>query len=192
MKDVLILASASPQRARLLEGIGVTFEVIPSNVDEDGHDERDPVARAKILARLKAQDISKQYPDRWVLGADTLVVTENGMLLEKPVDEEDAKRMLREQSDATSTVHSALCLIAPNKKIEEGIDSSSVHFRPLSEADIDWWMSTKLWQGRSGAFQIDGPGQLMIERIEGDWSGIVGLPVFLFGELAKRAGLALG
>lgn len=191
MSDVLILASSSPQRARLLEGIGVEFEVIPSAVDEDGHGERDPEKRAQVLAKLKAQDIAKDHPDRWVLGADTLVVSEKGTLLEKPANEDEARAMLREQSDATSIVHSAVCLIAPDGKISEGIDTSSVHFRPLSAEDIGWWMSTNLWQGRSGGFQIDGPGQLMIERIEGDWSGIVGLPIFLFGRLASRAGLRI-
>jgi septum formation protein len=65
---------------------------------------------------------------------------------------------------------------------------SSVMFKCLSPSEIDWWIGTRLWEGRSGSFQIDGPGQLMIERIEGDWSSIVGLPVFLLGQLMKKAG----
>lgn len=71
----------------------------------------------------------------------------------------------------------------------DGLSSSDVRFRSLSDADIDWWMQTGLWKDRSGSFQIDGPGQLMIEEIRGDWSGIVGLPVFLLGRLAEELGL---
>lgn len=191
MSASLILASSSPQRRTLLEGLGLSFEIVPSNVDEDVHPEKDPAQRSATLARLKAEDVALRRPGMFVLGADTLVVSQRGTLLEKPADEAAARRMLSEQSGGVSVVHSAVCLIDPDGNVHEGIDSSSVHFTELSPTDIDWWMTTKLWQGRSGAFQIDGPGQLMIERIEGDWSGIVGLPVFLFGQLAREAGLVL-
>ena len=96
--------------------------------------------------------------------------------------------MLEAQSGAMSQVHSALCIIDANGEKHTGISTSSVRFKKLSPKDIDWWVGTGLWHGRSGAFQIDGPGQLMIDYIEGDWTGIVGLPVFLLGELLKEAG----
>lgn len=184
----LILASTSPQRKQLLESLGLTFEIVPSAVDEDAHPEQNPAQRAPTLARLKAEDVAIQKQGCFVLGADTLVVSAAGTLLEKPKDEEEARAMLEEQSGATSVVHSALCLIDPKGELYEGLNSSSVTFKKLSTAEIDWWISTNLWQGRSGGFQIDGLGQLMIEKIEGDWTGIVGLPVFLFGELAHKAG----
>ncbi|HVW66888.1 MAG TPA: nucleoside triphosphate pyrophosphatase [Candidatus Peribacteraceae bacterium] len=187
----IILASGSPQRKTLLEGIGVQFTVVHSNIDEDGHPEKEPTERALILSELKALEVAKMHPDRWVLGADTLVVSANGMLLEKPKDEKEARAMLMEQSGSVSVVHSALCLRAPDGSLFKDINSSRVHFAPLTDTDIDWWIDTKLWQGRSGGFQIDGPGQLMIERIEGDWTGIVGLPIFTFGQVAERAGLKL-
>ena len=87
----LILASASPQRKTLLEGLGVTFEVIPSSIDEDGHPEKSPIERSVILARLKAEDISQQHKDAIVIGCDTLVVSYAGELLEKPKDPDDAR-----------------------------------------------------------------------------------------------------
>ncbi len=121
------------------------------------------------------------------MGCDTLVVAESGTLLEKPNDETDARRMLMLQSGRTSLVHSALCIVDTSGKTHEGISSSSVTFKELSEKEIGWWIATKLWQGRSGGFQIDGLGQLMIESITGDWTGIVGLPVFLVGKLLKEA-----
>jgi septum formation protein len=190
MYQSFILASTSPQRRALLEGLGLAFEIVPPNVDEDIHPEKNPALRAATLARLKAEDVAMSHPNCFVLGADTLVVSHDGTLLEKPFDESDALRMLARQSGSVSTVHSALCLIAPDGNLFEGLDSSTVHFSVLTEEDMDWWIGTNLWQGRSGAFQIDGPGQLMIERIEGDWSGIVGLPVYMFGQLARSAGLS--
>ena len=184
----LILASASPQRKTLLAGLGLTFEVIPSAVEEDDHPESDPLQRSKDLARLKAQDIERKHPGSVVIGCDTLVVASDGTLLEKPASPEDAKRMLLLQSGRTSVVHSAVCVVDSHGKAYEDVSSSSVTFKKLTEEEIIWWVRTKLWEGRSGGFQIDGPGQLMISHIEGDWTSIVGLPVFLTGKLLREAG----
>lgn len=187
----LILASASPQRKALLEGLGVAFAVQPSPADESACTEREPVARARVLARLKAAAVSELHPRSWVLGGDTLVVAADGTLLEKPANAEDARRMITLQSGSASTVHSTLCLCCPGGEYIEGISSSTVHFAQLSAETVDWWVGTGQWRDRSGAFQIDGRGQLLICHVEGDWSGVVGLPVFLFGELAAKAGLNL-
>lgn len=184
----LILASASPQRKTLLEGLGVTFDVIPSSIDEDGHPEKSPLERSVILAKLKAEDIAAKNKGAIVIGCDTLVVSYAGELLEKPKDPEDARRMLEAQSGAVSVVHSALCVIDVKGKAHDGVSTSSVRFKKLAPKDMDWWIGTNLWRGRSGGFQIDGLGQLMISHIEGDWTGIVGLPVFLLGQLLKDAG----
>lgn len=183
----LILASASPQRKTLLAGLGVAFEVIHSGVDEEAVIEPDPAKRAVTLARMKAEDVAAKNPGSWVIGCDTLVVAPDGTLLEKPADAKDAARMLKAQSGGISIVHSGLSLRSPDGKEVSGISSSSVLFRKLSDKDVEWWVKTKLWEGRSGAFQIDGPGQLMIEKIEGDWTGIVGLPVYLLGDLMRTA-----
>jgi septum formation protein len=192
-----ILASASPQRRQLLEGLGMAFETIASSVDEEAHTQQDPAARAVELARMKAEDIHAQYPEAFVLGCDTLVVVSDGTLLEKPRDAAEAEKMLRLQSGKVSVVHSALCLLSPASEAEDrdlplrcvqGISSSRVHFKALSEQEIAWWIGTGQWKDRSGAFQIDGRGQLMIERMEGDYTSVVGLPVYLLGELMKKAG----
>lgn len=186
-----VLASQSPQRRRLLEGLGVAFDVVPSNVDESICDEKDPAKRSVLLAALKAQVVAESMPGRFVIGCDTLVEAPNGLLLEKPLDAADVARMLMLQSGGTSLVHSGLALCAPGKEILTGISTSKVTFKKLEPQDIDWWISTGLWQDRSGSFQIDGPGQLMIEHLEGDWPGVVGFPVFLFGTLAGLAGRPL-
>ncbi len=187
----LILASASPQRAALLAGLGLTFSAIPSRIEEEMCTERDPAQRAVRLAREKAQEVGERHRGEWIIGCDTLVVAPDGSLLEKPLDEADARRMLVLQSGGTSIVHSGLAVLSPAGVMMDGLSSSSVTFKSLSADEIDWWLRTDLWRGRSGAFQIDGLGQLMIERIEGDFTSIVGFPVFLFGELARKVGLAI-
>lgn len=187
----LILASASPQRSTLLAQLGIPFEVIPSDVQEDDHPESDPLQRSIDLARLKAQDIAKKHPGSVVIGCDTLVVSSKGELLEKPTSEKDARRMIGLQSGNSSVVHSAVCVIDAKGNAHEAVSSSNVTFKKLSDQELDWWMKTGLWKDRSGSFQIDGPGQLMIERIEGDWTGIVGLPVFVLGKLLEEAGVSL-
>ncbi|PIR53561.1 septum formation protein Maf [Candidatus Peregrinibacteria bacterium CG10_big_fil_rev_8_21_14_0_10_49_10] len=189
--STLILASASPQRKTLLEGLGLAFTVCPSAAEESLCTETDPVCRATVLARMKAEDVRVRHPDAWVLGCDTLVVSSSGTLLEKPVDAEDARRMLRLQSASASTVHSTLCLLSPEGESFEGISSSTVHFTTLADEQIEWWISTGEWKDRSGSFQIDGKGQLMIEKLEGDWSGVVGLPVFLLGDLFFQVGFSI-
>ncbi len=186
----LILASASPQRAKLLENAGIPFTVIVSSVDEDAHPEKDPVLRAQALAKAKAQDVASYQTDTWVLGCDTLVVSAEGELLEKPRDEKHAREMLGKQSGNISLVHSALCLLSPDQKSFAGISSSAVTFKTLSSKDIDWWIGTGLWKDRSGGFQIDGAGQFMIENLKGDWSSVVGLPMFLLGQLCEEAGIS--
>ena len=187
----LILASASPQRRMLLEGLGVSFDVvIPTGVDESAHPEIAPQKRAQALARLKAEEVSARVKNAWVVGCDTLVVSFDGQLFEKPKDKIEARQMISAQSGRTSIVHSGLCLISPAGKIFEGISSSEVRFKELTAAEIDWWIEKKFWEGRSGSFQIDGLGQLMIEEIKGDWTSIDGFPIFLFGVLCRKAGIS--
>ncbi|MFH0851891.1 MAG: Maf family protein [Candidatus Peregrinibacteria bacterium] len=189
MQRELILASASPQRKQLLAGLNIPFTVCVTGVeDESDHTHADPAERAQFFARLKAERAHTVHPDAWIIGCDTLVTAADATLLEKPGSAEGARAMIRLQSGRTSTVYSGLCVLDPQGEAREGMSLSSVMFKRLSPAEIDWWISTRLWEGRSGSFQIDGPGQLMIERIEGDWAGIVGLPVFLLGELMKQAG----
>lgn len=184
----LVLASASPQRKTLLEGLGVEFTVHPSNFDESSCDEANPIERARHLAMHKAQEVNERYPEAFVIGCDTLVVASDGTILEKAPDDIAARVAIDKLSGNTCEVHSALSIFDPKQEHFEGVSSSLVTFKKLESTEIDWWIATELWKDRSGSFQIDGPGQMMIENIEGDWSSIVGLPVFLLGQLLKEAG----
>lgn len=187
----LILASASSQRKTLLQGLGLTFDVLPSGMREDDHPESDPKIRAADLARLKSEYIASKHPGAVVIGCDTLVVSSKGELLEKPKDAADALRMIRLHSGAVSTVHSAVCVIGVDGNLHEGVSTSSVRFKTLSDAETEWWIRIGLWKDRSGGFQIDGLGQLLISHLEGDWTGVVGLPVFLVGRLLEEAGVSI-
>ena len=121
----LILASASPQRKTLLQGLGLTFEVVPSRVHESSCTERDPVRRAELLSQLKARDVTRQHKGCVVIGCDTLVVSSDGQLLEKPSDAEDARRMLTLQSGKTSLVHSGVTVISERGEEYSGVSTSS-------------------------------------------------------------------
>jgi len=188
---MLILASSSPQRQRLLKELGVEFVVIPSSINEAEIILDNPIERAKVLARLKAEDVARKYSEAWVIGSDTLVVSQKGNLLEKPSDESHAREMLREQSGGVSQVHSAISLISPQSNKHEDISTSHVHFRTLTDEDLDWWINTGLWENRSGSFQIEGEGQKIIEKCEGDFNGVVGLPINLLSQLFKDSGFGL-
>ncbi len=188
MSQHLVLASASPQRKRLMEGLGLTFEVHPSDFDESSCEEENPIERCKHLAAHKAQEVNERFPDSFVIGSDTLVVSADGELLEKAPDDKAARQMVGKLSGRTCIVHSGLSIFDPQQKHFDGVCSSEVRFAKLSDDELAWWIGTGLWKDRSGSFQIDGPGQFMIEEIHGDWSSIVGLPVYLLGDLLKKAG----
>lgn len=188
MSQHLVLASASPQRKSLLKGLGLSFDIHPSHFDESNCDKVDAKDRAIHLAFHKAASVNESFPDSFVIGCDTLVVSEDGILLEKAPDAATARAAIVALSGKTAEVHSALSIVDPDQKHHEDISSSRVTFKELTEEEIDWWIGTELWKDRSGSFQIDGPGQLMISNIEGDWSSVVGLPVYLLGELFSKAG----
>ncbi len=176
---MFILASQSPQRKAILERLGIPFEVIVPTVDETNVSESNPEKRALLLACEKAGEVAKRYPDRWVIGCDTLVVVSTGELLEKPRDAADARRMMELHSGNISTVHSALCLMRGIQKLT-GISTATVHFRSLKKEDIDWWIGTGLFRDRSGGFQVEGEGRKLYEKIEGEFETVVGFPVSLF------------
>lgn len=184
----LVLASASPQRATLLSGLGLSFVAHPSTYDESLCMQQDPQLRCAELAQKKAELVSIQFPKSFIIGCDTLVVSADGQLLEKASSADDARAAITLLSGRECVVHSGLTLIDPLQKQYSGMSSSKVRFAELSMQQIDWWIDTGLWKDRSGSFQIDGPGQFMIEHIEGDWSSIVGLPVYLLGQLLEEAG----
>ena len=178
----LILASTSPQRVAILEQLRIPFELVAPGYVEDGDD---PVEHAAGKARSVDGD------DRPVLGVDTVVVC-GGTVLGKPDGKSDAERMLELLAGRTHEVVSGLCL--RTRAWEElHRESTRVSFRPLTPRDIAACLATGEWEGRAGAYAIQGAGASLVERIEGDYLNVVGLPAALLVRLlAQRFAGAYG
>ncbi len=171
----LILASASPRRAELLRNAAIDYTVEPAHVPEQPFPNEKPLDYAQRLARDKARVVFARHPDSAVLGADTVVVVDEH-LLEKPDDEHDAPRMLRLLSGRMHQVITGVCLVAPGFEQTEA-ESTQVVFSPLSEDEITFYVQTGEPMDKAGAYAIQGIASRWVERIEGCYFNVVGLPL---------------
>lgn len=175
----LILASASPRRKELLENLGYEFQIIPADIDETVNGSKSPEEIVKELALQKASHIANNidYP-AVIIGSDTIVVIDN-TILGKPENTEDAYKMLKLLSGRSHQVISGIAIIdtSNNNKIVESA-SSDVYFRPISEKEITDYISTKEPMDKAGAYAIQGLASTFIEKINGCYNNIVGLPLF--------------
>ena len=169
----IVLASASPRRAELLRAAGINFTIRVANVDETQLPAEAPDDYVARLARTKALAIAQ--PDEIVLGADTTVVIGHETA-GKPVDIEDAKRMLRLLSGNWHEVLTGVSLVC-NHEIKTEIAITRVKFAVMSEAEIDWYATSGEPDDKAGAYAIQGFAARFIERIEGSYSNVVGLPI---------------
>ena len=181
----LILASASPRRAELLTAAGFRFDVVPADVHEVPHSGELPQDYALRVARDKARATADKCQDSAsvVLGADTVVVAA-GEILEKPRDSADARRMLRLLSGKVHDVHTAVVIRGQAAEQSEVV-TTRVWFQPLEESEISWYADSGEPQGKAGGYAIQGRAARFIERIEGSWSNVVGLPVATVYRLLK-------
>jgi septum formation protein len=168
----LLLASVSPQRRAILEQLRIPFDVVAPRYDEQGDD---PVEHAAGKAR------SVDGGERPVLGVDTIVVCD-GRVLGKPADAGEAERMLETLAGTTHEVVSGLCLRTPAWQ-ELHRDVTHVTFRPLTPRDLANYVAAGEWENRAGAYAIQGLGANLVERIEGDYLNVVGLPAALLVRL---------
>lgn len=174
----LVLASASPRRRELLARLGVDFEVRPVDADETPLPGEAPEPLVRRLALAKARAAAR--PGELALGADTVVAIEN-QLLGKPADEADARRMLRALSGRTHDVWTGVALFAPGK--EGGtrelahVERTRVTFRELSEAEIVDYVASGEPLDKAGAYAIQGGAAPFVERVDGDYDNVVGLPL---------------
>lgn len=178
----LILASGSPRRRELLQMLGIAFEVRPSHIPEVQQPGEAPVAYAERLAREKALSV----PGDLVLGADTTVLLDGG-LLEKPQDAADALRILRTLQGRTHEVITSVALAARGR-VGQATDITRVTFRPADDDDLRAYIATGEPMDKAGAYGIQGYGAALVERIEGDFFGVMGLPVRLVLRLLEEAG----
>lgn len=171
-QDLLILASSSPQRRAILEQLGIPFEVVaPTYVEHDPPD-LEPAELVRAHAEGKAHSVQEE--GRMTLGVDTTVVLD-GRVYGKPDDVEDATRMLHDLSGRTHMVVSGLCLLGSELDITTH-EVTAVTFRPLTSQALTTYLESGEWRGRAGAYAIQGLGGRLVERIEGDYLNVVGLP----------------
>jgi nucleoside triphosphate pyrophosphatase len=178
----LILASSSPRRHQLLTMLGIPHRVEPANVQEIRLPREAPAAYVKRLARDKARAVA----GAWVLGADTTVAL-GDEILEKPADAEDAVKMLQRLQGRRHEVLTAVCLRADGAEYE-ATDTTAVLFRPASEQLLRAYVATGEPLDKAGAYGIQGYGAALIERVEGDFFGVMGLPLRLVLDLMAQAG----
>jgi septum formation protein len=194
----VVLASASPRRRELLNLIGVAHEVRPANIDETARPREAPRRHAERLAREKASAVATRNPDLITIGADTLVVV-NRRVLGKPADADEAARMLGLLSGREHMVITAVA-VSRGKKLRSAIEEVRVKFRRLRDDEIDAYIATGEPMDKAGAYGIQGFGATIVERIEGDYFAVMGLPlgrlvgllrdvgvIYRFGELITAA-----
>jgi septum formation protein len=178
----LTLASSSPRRRQLLEMLGIPLTVVPSNVLEVRRTLETPMDYVERLAREKALSV----PGDLVLGADTTVVVRDSVL-EKPTDEADALRMLQQLQGRTHQVVTSVALVA-DESVHQATDVTNVTFRRVDDDFLAAYVATGEPMDKAGAYGIQGYGAALVERIDGDFFSVMGLPVRLVLRLMKAAG----
>jgi len=183
----LILASKSPRRRYLLKQAGLEFDVIPSDIDESTVALDTPDIYVQQLAKAKAGEIARRFPDRWVIGADTIVLMDR-KILGKPDGKTAAREMLHRLSGQTHQVFTGIAIhcLALNKIHTEAV-CTDVTFKTLSPGEIEWYIHTDEPFDKAGAYAIQGLGTFLVKSIRGSYTNVVGLPVcevigYLLGE----------
>lgn len=184
----LVLASQSPRRRELLALIGLAHEVRPADIDESYLEGETPEQHCERLARGKASALAGQVSrDAVIIGSDTIVVVD-GLVLGKPSDAADARRMLRILSGRSHTVLTAVA-VARGARLESAVERVSVTFRGIDDAEIAAYIATREPMDKAGAYGIQGYGATIVSRIEGDYFAVMGLALNLLVRLLARVGL---
>lgn len=181
----VILASQSPRRQELLARITDTFVVCPANVDERMSSAYTPKENVRLLAQRKATAVfAEAAPEALVIAADTIVVCDD-IILGKPHDESDAVRMLTMLSGRTHQVMTAVCVKTADTEQTE-VSVTDVTFRPLHEGEAEAYAASGEPMDKAGAYGIQGQGGLLVSGIDGDYYGVMGLPICLLNEMLQR------
>jgi nucleoside triphosphate pyrophosphatase len=187
--SLLILASKSPRRRKLLEQAGLKFSVIPSNIDETRIPLSSPETYVRMLSEVKADSVSQKFPEKWVIGADTIVL-KNGDILGKPESKDDARTMLKKLSGQSHQVLTGYAIVckAKNKKFSETV-KTDVLFKHLTDEEIEWYIHTNEPFGKAGSYAIQGIGSFLVKSIHGSYTNVVGLPVCEVIEFLIKEGI---
>jgi septum formation protein len=170
----LLLASTSPQRRTILEQLGLPFDVVPPRYEERHLPDADAATLVREHAAGKATSVAGDAGERPVVGVDT-IVHRGGRAFGKPATADEAAQMLASLSGDTHQVVSGLAIVTPGWQLVEH-ETTRVTFRPLTARDIATYVTSGEWEGRAGGYAIQGLGAALVERIEGDYLNVVGLP----------------
>lgn len=177
-KHSLILASASPRRLELLKQIGVTpDQILPADIDETPHKHEKPNKLAERLSLGKAQTLHTEHPDSFILAADT-VVSCGQQILDKALSAEQATQYLQKLSGRRHRVYGSITLITPQGRIFTRLCVTKVQFKPLSTDDITAYLDSGEWEGKAGAYAIQGFAGSFIKYMAGSYSNVVGLSLY--------------
>ena len=184
--EAFILASGSPRRRELLRQLGFSFTVIPSRLEETNQRGMEPRGHATYYAKEKAKEVAQRYPEQWVLAADTIVVVAEE-IFGKPVNVTEATAMLSRLSGRSHHVITGVCLLHAQCGVEESqAVETEVFMRRFDAADIEGYIATGEPMDKAGAYGIQGIGGCLVQRIEGSYSNVVGLPLCETVELLRR------
>ena len=172
----IVLASQSPRRARLLEQLGLRFEVLPAAVDESYRGGEDAAEHVERLAREKAGAVASQRPDALVIGSDTVVVLAE-TVLGKPKNAREAADMLMRLQGRIHRVETAVAVAAPGRHLVSSVETVRVRFRPFERDIAEAYVATGEPLDKAGAYGIQGYGAALVEGIEGDYFAVMGLPI---------------
>ncbi len=187
----VILASSSPRRASLLKALGIPFRRVAPDVDETRPPGESVRRYVRRLAIEKALSVANRRPHAWVIAGDTTVVLDDA-LLGKPRHAREARRMLRQLSGRSHRVLSGIALVRGDRNsIRSAVSSTRVTFRPLSDDVIRWYVRTGEPLDKAGAYGVQEKGGMLVTRIDGSYSNVVGFPLEKFYELWRAAGLPL-
>ncbi|NMB96157.1 MAG: septum formation inhibitor Maf [Clostridiaceae bacterium] len=187
LKQELILASASPRRKELLEQVGIKFSIIPSNVDESKLElNGDPHEKTIASALIKAKDVAGRLEKGLILGADTIVVLD-GKIYGKPVNIQHSYEMLKSLSGKCHQVITGVALVDASTGIYlTGHEKTDVYFSFIDDDEIMAYINSGESVGKAGAYAIQGKGALFVEKIDGCYSNVVGLPISLLKKMLKN------
>lgn len=176
-RPLLVLASASPRRRWLLQNLGADFEVVPVDIDERPHAGEAPVTFARRMAAEKAAAARVERPQGWILAADTVVAL-GELSLGKPRDAAEAVAMLERLSGRRHVVYTGVTLVAPDGSVAAAEEvATAVSFRELSTTDVRRYVESGEAFDRAGAYAIQGEGAHLIDRVDGSYTNVIGLPV---------------
>lgn len=187
--DSIVLASESTRRVDILRTLGISFSIIPPDIDETKHREETPQEFVNRIAFEKASKVGKHFPDKWVIAADTIVVLK-GKVLGKPKNERDAFNMLKTLRAKWHKVITGYCVLNLEKNIVyRDIVETKVFVRDMTDDEITRYIKTSEPMGKAGSYAVQGKGGYMVKEIKGSYTNVVGLPICEIAEALLSLGV---